>query len=242
MSGSGSAFPSFPEGEGPASVALLEHPWSMTRHRSLIALRRGGAENAYELWDFEPPSLFDAILGKVKAATVRLADDYANAVEVLSFTLPEGASPAAVAAKLADLLGGKPAGFYAVVRSQNGFHEAHEAFTLLHRAVGCPPLTVRKLSSGMAGGTTDVFDAAKTHRAVAAGINERDRAQRFGARVHYGGVPPCPACGKELVRHRGRHICEELITPAEVAADGAGVGPTMAWIDQAGNEQGDELA
>ena len=230
--------PAFPEGDGPASVVLLEHPWPMSRHRSFIALCRGGAEHAYELRDFSPPSLFEALLGRVRSASIKRVDDYVHAVPVLSFELPEGVSPARVAAKLAELLGGKPSGFYAVVRSKNGYHNAHELLSLLRRAAGNPPVAVRKLVNPMAGGgADDLFPAASTHRAVAAALVEPDKAQHSGSVVHYGGIPPCPVCGKVQVRKRHGALCESLLAPETVPEDAAGVGPTMDWLSAASMDE-----
>jgi len=231
--------PVFPDGDGPASVALLEHPWSMSRHRSFIALCRGGAEHAYELRDFSPPSLFEALMGRVQSASIQRVDDYVHGIRVLSFDVPESVSPARVAAKLAELLGGKPFGFYAVVRSQNGFHNAHELFSLLRRASGNPPVVVSKLVNPMAGGgADDLFPAASTHRAISAGLVEPDKAQHSGSVAHYGGIPPCPVCGKTQLRKRHGAFCQALLEPATAPEDAAGVGPTMEWLAETSNDDG----
>jgi hypothetical protein len=143
-----SATPAFPLGQGPARVALIEHPDPYCRQRQGISLQRDGDERTYELGDHDPRSLVSGLVSSLggqkalPASRIRLMDDYRHLTTVQWFDVPESVSPDALALRLERYLRGEIPGFLGHVLQQNGYHAAHGAFDALWRAAGQPPIVV----------------------------------------------------------------------------------------------------
>lgn len=151
--------PVFPAGEGPARVALVEHPDPVCRMRAAIALQRGGRENAYELAGHTPSGLVQGLMTKPTiSAKSKLVRDAEASIPVMSFEVPKGVAPEVVAAKLAELMAGVVGQFYPVVLSQNGFHAASWAFEVLRKMCGAPVTIHRARGFGVTG--ESAFNAA----------------------------------------------------------------------------------
>ncbi len=151
--------PTFPAGDGPARVALVEHPDPLCRMRAAIALQRGGLEHAYQLVGYQPSSLVASLIEKpaISARCKLVSDSEAN-VPVMSFEVPQSVAPQVVAAKLSQLLRGEVGQFYPVVLGQNGYHAASWAFETLRKMCGVPVTIHRARGFGTTG--ENAFDAA----------------------------------------------------------------------------------
>ncbi len=194
-SGAVGAVPTFPAGEGPPRVALVEHPDPLCRMRAMVALQRGDQENAYELREARAPSLVDAVLGwTASEAVVCRADDYAVSNTVMYFDLPDDIAPGAITQKLGQLLRGEVDGFYGVTTGQNAYHNAHWAFEALRKAAGNPPIVITRHRRTGGG---DLLKSAQQTCAVEAALETVDDQPTLIASLTGGGkgLPPSKQTG-----------------------------------------------
>jgi hypothetical protein len=182
--------PCFPEGEGQARVALVEHPDPLCRARGFIALQRGEREHAYELCDFQEQSVVERALGwagiggaTTRRARVRRARDYHASIPSLTFDVPADIDPSLLAAALTPILLGEVPGAYGVAHSQVAFTTPHDAFQRLRSLAGDPPIKSRKLGYFGAPAEATLIAASVLSPGIFAARTPTDgsAAQRFGA-------------------------------------------------------------
>ena len=217
--------PSFPGASGAARVALRSHPDPLCQQRDWLSLESGGLERSYELRGHEHVSLVDLLLGFTRGkAEVARATDYARPEPGPSFALPEGVSPAMVAAKVGQILRGEVSGFTGDVIALNGFHgAAHTVFHAVHQSVGGPRVALAPLVHEGAG--QNLFEAARAvspaiHAATlstpdtgsTAPAQRFDRNQTAGATVvlQNDPAPVCPKCGGDMIDSPQGRICKAL--------------------------------
>lgn len=158
----------FPDGDGPYRVCVVECGDAPARQRDAIALATGDALTVYALRDAAEVSPIDSILGLDRGgAAIWSPPDMRTPMEVMHFVLPEACPPQRIEMKLEKILTGQVAGHYRHVIEQNGFHRAHWAFEALRHVAGDPPVVLSKHRHD--DGDGDLANAASKHPSVAMG-------------------------------------------------------------------------
>ena len=139
----------FPRGEERASVWLVQDADDFGRMHEMIALRRGGQSQVYELagWKEEKPvqrllAVAGFVSGGALGLRAKLVDSARPTVDIMGFDVP-ALETAAVEAKVRDAIEGRLGGFSPVVLSQTAFHRAPVVFEMAWHAAGCPAIQVR---------------------------------------------------------------------------------------------------
>jgi hypothetical protein len=164
---------------------------------------------AFEITGWEPVSLHWLLGERSSSLRIEEADDVAVARVARSFDLPAGASPGAVANRLARLVSGAGAGLRTLAVLQNAFASAPHLFDeLWAQAGGGQPIKTHPFEADAS--TWEAGPSGRTLRVASRTVRQdQDREKRlgprqqlFGPRVLHGDLGTCMQCGGRHGAHR----------------------------------------